>query len=137
MRPRWMRMLPDLGVLVAYCTFIVIQSHLPSPIDLPEVSHSDKLLHLGAYAVMAALCYRTCRAGWPQAGRPTLFWASVVFTALFGLTDEIHQAFVPYRSADPLDFLADTVGAVAGAFLYQRLFDPERRPARAALPRAD
>ncbi len=137
MKPRWKRMLPDLGVLITYCTFIVIQSHLPSPIDLPEVSHSDKLLHLGAYGVMAALCYRTGRAGWPQAGRRRLFWASVAFAAIFGLTDEIHQFFVPYRSADPLDFLADTVGALLGAAAYQRLFDSERRAAGAALPRVD
>ena len=130
-------MLPDLVALVAYCSFIVVQSHLPSPLDLPEVSHTDKLLHVGAYGVMAALCYRTGRAGWPQASRRRLFWASVAFTAIFGLTDEIHQFFVPDRSADPLDFLADTAGAFLGAAAYQRLFDAERRAAGAALRRAD
>ncbi len=137
MKPRVMRMLPNLGVLLAYCAVIVIQSHLPAPIDLPEVSHSDKLLHIGAYGVMAALFYRTCRAGWPHAGRRRLFWASVGFAALFGLTDEIHQFFVPYRSADPLDFLADMLGAFLGAAAYQRLFDAERRPAGAVPRRAD
>ncbi|MFO7708559.1 MAG: VanZ family protein [Desulfobacterales bacterium] len=127
MLPRLMRMLPDLAPLIAYCTFIVIQSHLPSPVELPEVSHVDKLLHAGAYGVMAVLFYRTYRAGWPQAGRRALLWASVASAALFGLSDEIHQFFVPERTADPLDFLADAAGAFLGAALYQRLFDPGRR----------
>ncbi|MDZ7598190.1 MAG: VanZ family protein [Desulfobacterales bacterium] len=111
MLPRLMRMLPDLAPLIAYCTFIVIQSHLPSPVELPEVSHVDKLLHAGAYGVMAVLFYRTYLAGWPQAGRRALVWASVASAALFGLSDEIHQFFVPERTADPLDFLADTPAA--------------------------
>jgi VanZ family protein len=127
MLPRLMRMLPDLAPLIAYCTFIVIQSHLPSPVELPEVSHLDKLLHFGAYGVMAVLFYRTYSAGWPQAGKRTLVWASAASAALFGLSDEIHQFFVPYRTADPLDFLADSLGALLGAILYQRLFDPDRR----------
>lgn len=122
-----MRMLPDLAPLVAYCTFIVIQSHLPAPVELPEVSHLDKLLHFGAYGVMAVLFYRTYLAGWPRARKWTLLWVSAVSAALFGLSDEIHQFFVPDRTADPLDFLADTLGAVLGAAAYQRLFDPVRR----------
>lgn len=127
MLPRLMRMLPDLAPLIAYCTFIVIQSHLPSPVELPKVSHLDKLLHFGAYGVMAVLFYRTYLAGWPRARKPTLFWVSAASAALFGLSDEIHQFFVPHRTADPLDFLADTGGAFLGAALYQRLFDPDRR----------
>jgi VanZ family protein len=127
MLPRLMRTLPDLAPLLAYCTFIVIQSHLPSPVELPEVSHADKLLHAGAYGVMAVLFYRTYLAGWPQARKWTLLWVSGVSAALFGLSDEIHQFFVPERTADPLDFLADTVGAFLGAAVYQRLFDPYRR----------
>jgi VanZ family protein len=94
---------------------------------VPEVSHFDKLLHLGAYGVMAVLFYRTYLAGWPQALKQTLIWASVISTALYGLSDEIHQAFVPDRCADPLDWMADVVGGVLGAVIYQRLFDATRK----------
>ncbi len=127
MLPRLMRTLPDLAPLIAYCTFIIIQSHLPSAVELPEGSHVDKLLHAGAYGVMAVLFYRTYLAGWPRAGKHTLLWASILSAALFGLSDEIHQFFVSCRTADPLDFLADTVGAFLGAAAYQRLVDPVRR----------
>jgi VanZ family protein len=126
MLPRLLRMLPDLVPLIVYCVFIFIQSHLPVPFEMPEVSHFDKLLHLGAYGVMAILFYRTYQAGWPRAMQQALIWASVISTALYGLSDEIHQYFVPQRSADPLDWLADAIGGALGAVIYQRLFDATR-----------
>jgi len=122
-----MRMLPDLGPLIVYCVFIFMQSRLPVPFEMPEVLHFDKLLHLGAYGVMAVLFYRTYLAGWPRAMKRRLLWASVISTALYGLSDEIHQYFVPERSADPLDWVADAVGGALGAVIYQRLFDSARR----------
>jgi VanZ family protein len=123
MMSRLMRMLPDLVPLVLYCVFIFMQSRLPAPFEIPDVSHFDKLLHLVGYGVMGILFYRTYLAGWPQAMKRTLIWASVISTALYGLSDEIHQYFVPERSADLLDWLADTVGAAVGTVIYQRLFD--------------
>jgi len=123
---RLKRMLPDLVPLVLYCVFIFMQSRMPVPFEVPDVSHFDKLLHFGAYGVMAVLFYRTYLAGWPQALKRTLIWASAISTVLYGLSDEIHQYFVPERSADLLDWLADTVGAAVGAVVYQRLFDATR-----------
>jgi VanZ family protein len=104
-----------------------MQSRLPVPFEIPDVSHFDKLLHFGAYGVMGILFYRTYLAGWPQALKRTLIWASVISTALYGLSDEIHQYFVPERSADLLDWLADAVGGAVGAVIYQRLFDATRK----------
>jgi VanZ family protein len=126
MLSRLMRMLPDMVPLTLYCVFIFIQSQLTAPFEVPDVSHFDKLLHFGAYGVMAVLFYRTYLAGWPQAGQRTLIWASAISAALFGLSDEIHQYFVPQRSADPLDWIADALGGALGAVIYQRLFDATR-----------
>jgi VanZ family protein len=127
MLSRLMCMLPDLVPLVLYCVFVYIQSCLPVPFDLPDVSHFDKLLHAGGYGVMGVLFYRTYLAGWPRAMKRTLIWASVISTALYGLSDEAHQYFVPGRSADPLDWMADAVGGALGALIYQRLFDATRK----------
>ena len=37
---------------------------------------------------------------------------------LYGLTDEIHQAFVPGREASALDVMADGAGAMIGSRLF-------------------
>ncbi len=81
---------------------------------LPEglLSH-DKLLHAGAYAVLGALVAAALRARGVAAGRAVAL--AVLAAAAYGATDEWHQAYVPGRDADPLDWAADAVGAVAGA----------------------
>ncbi len=76
---------------------------------------SDKVIHAGAYAVLAALL--TVALG----RRPV---AAIAAATLYGLTDELHQALVPGRTPDPLDLLADLAGATLGglavAYLRRR-----------------
>jgi VanZ family protein len=69
----------------------------------------DKLYHAGNFGVLAALLY-------PATGR---VWLAVLLASLYGVSDEVHQAFVPGRSADASDWLADTVGALAAVTLLQ------------------
>ncbi len=40
---------------------------------------------------------------------------AVILGCLYGMTDELHQYFVPGRSTSATDWLADTVGTTAGA----------------------
>ena len=48
---------------------------------------------------------------------PVLY--SCLITVLYGATDELHQYFVPNRSCDIWDFVANAVGAViAGYIIY-------------------
>ena len=50
--------------------------------------------------------------------------------ALYGLSDEIHQLFVPLRQGDPLDLVADSVGAALGAWTWRLM---ERRAVQSSL----
>ncbi|MCK5081916.1 MAG: VanZ family protein, partial [Candidatus Omnitrophica bacterium] len=34
----------------------------------------------------------------------------------YGISDEIHQSFVPGRNAGIIDIIADTIGGAAGGF---------------------
>lgn len=67
----------------------------------------DKLVHVALYAVLGALLRAaTGRTGW-----------AIGLASMYGVTDEAHQAFVPGRHADPLDWAADTAGGALGALL--------------------
>jgi len=53
----------------------------------------------------------------PRAGySPRQVWLVVLAVTLYGILDEIHQYFVPGRSADVYDALADASGALLGAW---------------------
>jgi VanZ family protein len=82
---------------------------------------SDKVLHAVEYAGLGGLCYRAFRWGMSGqvASRALLF--AIVTASLYGMTDEAHQLFVPFRESSWQDWLADTVGAVIGAMSWRFL----------------
>jgi VanZ family protein len=100
--------------VVAYLLAIFVVSSMPQPPGMPAAV-GDKSLHLAAYAVLGVLLVRALSGGRAAGvnGR-VVTWAALLATA-YGLTDEVHQAFVPGRTADVRDLLADAVGATVGA----------------------
>ena len=115
--------------LIACCLLIFLQSSSDNPVDLPPIANVDKVLHAGAYGLLGILFYRAYRSRWPSASGWTMANASLLSAAFYGLTDEIHQYFVPGRSADPWDWLADTVGAMLGVAAYHALLYLQSRRA--------
>ncbi len=107
-------------LLIGLCVLIFWQSSGPVPPRTPSLPGLDKLVHAGVYALLAFLAARAF-ATLPRSRAPrTLASAAAVFAVLYGLSDEIHQAFVPERTADIWDLVADALGAVAGGAFYLR-----------------
>ena len=81
------------------------------------IPNFDKLVHFGLYAGEGFLFYRAVR--WP--GRAGFSLARVLVIvgamAVFGTVDEVHQTWIPGRSCDPADAVADSVGAGVGALV--------------------
>ena len=110
------------GPVGLYAGLIFFGSSISSP---PEAISSllkgisDKVLHLSEYALLGALLYRACRHGAGTWMAEHAVLAAVAGSALYGLSDETHQLFVPLREADPLDVVADTVGGTVGAWSWR------------------
>lgn len=86
---------------------IFLFSSFPPPIKIPSFSFADKLAHLLAYGLLASLIYfalEKSRVNFHPIFIPFL----VAF--LYGVSDEIHQYFVPGRNADVFDALANALG---------------------------
>ena len=80
----------------------------------PEIPYFDKAAHFGAFALLGALlCFAADRSRLPLA-------AAFVIGLLYGVTDEIHQMYVPGRSPDVLDWFADAAGVAAATLVYVR-----------------
>lgn len=99
---------------MVWAVLIFVSSSIPSAAipDLP-ILRFDKVIHAGIFLVFCFLVYRALRyqSRFPFLSRHCLGF-SLLLTFLYGSLDEIHQYFVPGRSADPFDLMADTVGGI-------------------------
>jgi VanZ family protein len=76
---------------------------------------SDKTAHGVAYSGLSAvIVWALVDGDWRRIRVLTVLQATMLCTA-YGLSDEVHQLFVPRRSFDWFDILADGVGALAAA----------------------
>jgi VanZ family protein len=104
--------------ILLYCLLIFIQSSYPSPKIEPNLPNFDKVLHFMGYALLGALFLRAFYSTSINRRLKLIFMLSILLSGLYGISDEIHQYFVPSRSADVMDVAADFVGAAWGVFLY-------------------
>jgi VanZ family protein len=112
------------GPVFGYAGLIFYLSSQPHPEEtLPSFVglFSDKVLHIAEYAVLGGLCYRAFRWGTNESWQPWAGPLAVLLTALYGISDEVHQSFVPFRESSWLDWLADSIGAVLGAAAIHRV----------------
>ena len=102
-----------LTLLVLWVAFTFLLTSVPNPqVDIP-LPYADKIAHFGFYAVMGFLCALWQRESGRKAGASVL--AGLIFASLVGAVDETHQYWIPGRSMDLFDWIADTVGGGAGA----------------------
>lgn len=74
--------------------------------------------HFTEYAVMGLLwtCYTRCEH-WETNCKRWRIWLPFAVALLYAISDELHQLFVPGRSAEPRDVCIDFLGACTGILL--------------------
>ncbi|HOX28610.1 MAG TPA: VanZ family protein, partial [bacterium] len=104
------------ALVAAYCIFIY---YLSSRNDYPDLrGWYPAWAPAPSYVVHFILYSGLAFAAWIMFRRETwnglMKWAkpaSVLFAAIYGVTDEIHQAFVPGRQCDIRDWAVDASAA--------------------------
>jgi VanZ family protein len=121
-RWRWIYAVVASAILFALSSIPITQ-----PANIP---HLDKVEHVIAYTLLGLAYYNAASAGGLRRGKllAAVTWGA---TVLYGLSDEFHQSFVPGRTADLDDILADSVGGFVGVVLaiYMREGFVRRRDA--------
>jgi hypothetical protein len=113
------------GPVIIQMAVIFGFSSIPDLQALPG-GMSDKSGHAIGYAILGALVLRALAGGrlagmsWPRAV------AAVLLAALYGVSDEFHQSFVPGRSSDARDVVADALGALAASLALVGLAAADR-----------
>jgi VanZ family protein len=92
---------------------ILFATSVPSSVMPRRLSlYDDKVVHFSMYGVLAALLARYVLSG-AVAVRAAI--VTVACVTAFGAADEWHQRFIPGRSTEFADWVADSAGALVGA----------------------
>lgn len=96
------------AIMMIACT-INLQSNEPPKIEIPYL---DKIVHFGIYAILGFLLTIEPKITNLKA---------LIICACYGLLIEIIQIFLPWRSFEVADIIADTLGAAVGIWFAQNL----------------
>lgn len=90
---------------------------LSSGSDVPEASDRiwDKNIHAALYGGLTATAVRALAGGLWSGVTGVGAAAAVLIAVVYGVTDEVHQLFVPERYFDAADLAANAIGAVTAA----------------------
>ncbi|MEW5802989.1 MAG: VanZ family protein [bacterium] len=106
-----------------------LSSRSTFPLSPPRIPYSDKICHCLEYAILGYLLMRA----FIHEDNPRLFKNALLLAigvaVLFGISDELHQLFVPLRQADVFDLVADSFGAAMGSWfaLWMHWFTNNRQ----------
>ena len=113
-----------LALAIAWAGLIFYLSSQPG-IDTPLLfPGQDKLFHLIVFGILGFFLMGAMKIT-GNGYRRNQVWLVVLIVILYGISDEFHQYFVPGRSTESLDALADGIGGILGAwamFYMARLF---------------
>jgi len=98
------------GPAAGWAAVLFMLSALPDLGGFARFPFSDKVAHAGLYAVLGvALAW-----GRSRSAKPVAHVLLLTLGALYGVSDEWHQMYVPGRIPDVADWLADLFGLLAG-----------------------
>ena len=115
------------AIVIAVTIFIL--SNSPHP-GLPElgIEWEDKIMHISAYFAfgIALVLFFVVNLQVPEIKK--VAFITIFIGSFYGLTDEFHQYFIPGRSSEILDWIADVLGVLLSVttikFLKIRLLKP-------------
>jgi VanZ family protein len=106
---------------ILWALIIFILSSFPRILILDlGFDFQDKVNHFGAYLLLGILLSRAFYyQNKVKVLKEKTFWLVIVFGNFYGLSDELHQLFIPGRLTSVGDLIADSIGIIAGALLFR------------------
>ena len=107
--------------VVVYLGLIFVLSSIPVPSLVKEdIPSFDKLLHTIEYAVLGFLLVRGLKNSRLRLSRRNCILVAAALATFYGMSDELHQYFVPHRQASLWDVFFDCIGSIMGSLIYRK-----------------
>jgi len=107
-RARWFYAVLASAIIFTQSSFPV---HVPG-----KIPNLDKVIHFVMYFGLCMAYFNVATRGGTRTSSRAC-WVAFWLTVAYGISDEWHQSYVPGRSADWEDVLADSVGAGVAIWL--------------------
>ena len=101
-----------------YAGMIFFLSSNTIPVKTPSFVFFDKMVHVLEYGILASLIYIALKS--TDSIRYKIIPLAFVLASLYGISDEVHQYFVPGRHADIFDIMANGIGAICFPMVIQK-----------------
>lgn len=80
-----------------------------------------KFSHVLFYSILAVLIYRALI--FEKVNKIHALYLAIFYSMLYGISDEIHQSFIPGRGPYVRDVIFDTIGAGIGVFGVKKILE--------------
>jgi VanZ family protein len=123
-KPKRARRVIALIAAILWAALIFFLSATPGSAFPSHPNALNVVAHFGEYLLLAALLALAIDAPRRPLWQTALI--AVLLASLYGASDELHQLFVAGRSADPVDWVVDTAGALVGAIVTVWVLSAQR-----------
>ena len=108
--------------LAVYWLILFVMTSLPTDMSI-SVGVSDKIEHFGAYGLLSVFLFLALKFQNHYSllnNYPATF--TILIASIYGIIDELHQLYIPGRSAQFFDWFADFTGSVLAVIILKYLF---------------
>jgi uncharacterized protein YfiM (DUF2279 family) len=102
-------------------TIFFLSHQTGDQLSLPAIPGLDKLGHMVIYGILAGTILFAFSEKQKNTRSRRVMLFTVAFCILYGISDEIHQSFIPGRFVSIYDVFADCAGATAACALWSWL----------------
>jgi len=113
-------------MLVLMIIIFILSNQPGDSIHLPNIVDIDKVCHFMEYAALGASCLYGLQPAAEKLTPLTICLLTIGICTAYGISDEIHQIFVPGRDSSAADVAADFLGSLLAVSIWWRKFKNTR-----------
>lgn len=106
---------------LAWMALIFFGSSMQLKQGASPFTYADKVVHFFEYGILGVLLFNALEKKSSVTSVTLLITLTTVLTGLYGLSDEIHQYFVPTRECSYFDLIFDVAGGLCCSLMWYHL----------------
>lgn len=108
-----------LPVIIWAIVIFTVSSLSTFPKQVEQLLSFDELAHAAEYAIFGFLLARAFANSKKENLKNNFRFFAIICAIIYGISDELHQYFIPLRTMSIIDLIYDCIGAAVGQIFYK------------------